>query len=186
MGLAEPGGTTAEQGSARARRGHGARDTRSAGRPDGDHLRRPRLLQPLPQTLYGRLGPTPALRSAKRRRTPLSNRACSSPSSRQRARAPSCLDLGAVSPLPAFPRNRLDAPAMPELRPPRDRFRRMPLPGIPADWRRCPNRPGLSPLPRPRACRRGGASRQFRHAADRRVTYLPGASRPSQRAEKAS
>jgi pyrroloquinoline quinone biosynthesis protein E len=38
-----------------------------------------------PKALYGRLGPTPAHRSAKRRRTPLSDRACSSPSPRQRA-----------------------------------------------------------------------------------------------------
>ena len=83
-------------------------------------------------------------------------------SPRQRARALAGMDLGAVPPLPALPRNGLDAGAMPELRPPRPRLRRLPLPGIPAHRRRRPHRPCLSPLPRPRDRRRRGAGRQSR------------------------
>jgi pyrroloquinoline quinone biosynthesis protein E len=56
-----------------------------------------------------RLGPTAADRGTQRRRAPLSDRTRSASSSHQRARAPPGMDLGAVPPLPALPRNRLDA-----------------------------------------------------------------------------
>ena len=83
-----------------------------------------------------------------------------------------------VPALPALPRNGLDAGAVPKLRSPRDRLRRMPLPGVPAHRRRCPHRPGLPPLPRPRARRSSGAGRQSRHAPGRNAPCPPAAPGP--------
>ena len=53
----------------------------------------------------------------------------------QRARPLARGHLGARPHLPALPRHRLDARAVPQLRPPRDRLRRLPLPGVPDDRR---------------------------------------------------
>ena len=59
-------------------------------------------------------------------------------------------DLERVAALPELPRHGLDAGAVPELRSPRDRLRRMPVPGVPAHRRRRPHRSGLPPVARPR------------------------------------
>ena len=53
-------------------------------------------------------------------------------SQNHRARELADLDMVGVAPLPAFPGNGVDARTLPELRPPRGRFRRLPLPGVPA------------------------------------------------------
>ena len=59
-------GAAAEPRPARARRGCGARGARAPEGAHGDHLRHPGLLQPVPQTMHGRLGPAAAHRGAER------------------------------------------------------------------------------------------------------------------------
>ena len=73
-------------------------------------------------------------------------------------------DLDGVAALPGLPGHRLDAGAVPELRPEGDRLRGMPLPGVPAHRGRGPHRSGLPPVPRPRH-RRGGRAGRERRAA---------------------
>ena len=57
------------------------------------------------------------------------------------ARAFARRHLGELAGVQRLPRHRLDAGAVPELRAPRDRFRRLPLPGLRADRRRPCDRP---------------------------------------------
>ena len=59
------------------------------------------------------------------------------------ARAFARRHLGEFAGLQRLPRHRLDAGAVPKLRAARDRFRRLPLPGLRADRRRPRHRPGL-------------------------------------------
>ena len=73
-------------------------------------------------------------------------------------------DLDGVAALPGLPGHRLDAGAVPELRPQGDRLRGMPLPGLPAHRGRGAHRSGLPPVPRPRHRRGGGAGRERRAA----------------------
>ena len=56
LGVAQPRRAAAEPGPARAGRDGRARRPRAAAGPDGRHLRPPRLLQPVPEALHGRLG----------------------------------------------------------------------------------------------------------------------------------
>ena len=67
---------------------------------DGDHLRHPRLLQPVPQAVHGRLGAAAAHRGTQRRRAALPDRARPAAAARQRARAPAGLDLGEFAAVP--------------------------------------------------------------------------------------
>ena len=108
---------------------------RLAGRMDVD-LRAARLLQPVSQALHGRLGATPAHRGAERRRPALPDRADAPVPARERPGGLAGLDLERVAALPELPRHGLDAGSVPELRSPRDRLRRMPMPGVPAHRRR--------------------------------------------------
>ena len=68
---------------------------------------------------------------------------------RECARANAGVDLAGVFFVPAFSRRRLDAGTLPQLRPARRRFRRMPLPGFAAHRRR--QRHGSGVLARSRA-----------------------------------
>src|SRR5215210_26805 len=77
-----------------------------------------------------------------------------------RARALAGLDLGGVAPLPTLPGNGVDAGPVQELRSTRDRFRRLPLPGVSAHRRCRAHRSGLPPLARPSARGRDGPGRQ--------------------------
>ena len=83
-------------------------------REDADNLRHPRLLQQVPQTLYGRLGPA-AANGDTQRACPTLPAAHTRSSPSRRARALAGMDLGRVSTLPALPGNGVDARAMPEL-----------------------------------------------------------------------
>src|SRR5262249_53335242 len=70
--------------------------------------------------------------------------------------------LGQLAGVQRLPRHRLDEATLRELPAARNRFRRLPLPGVRADWRRRCDRSGLSPGARPRPGRgaRGGAQRR--------------------------
>ena len=68
-----------------------------------------------------------------------------------------CRNLGRVAGVQRLPRHRFPAGAVRELRAARDRFRRLPLPGLSADRRRPRDRPGLPSVAASRA--RGGACR---------------------------
>ena len=83
------------------------------------------------------------------------------------------LDLGGVAPLPSFPGNGLDARSLPQLRPPRGGFRRLPLPGVPAHRRRGAHGSGLPPLARPRDRRRGRKDRQPEKRTGARTSSCP-------------
>ena len=150
-------GPAAEPGPARARGDRGPGRARAPAGTDGDHLRPARLLQPVPQALHGRLG--------RRQLTVVPNgdvlpcpTAHEVPLPRASVREHALAWIWEQSPaLPVLPRYGLDAGSLPELRPPRTRLRRLPLPGVPAHRRRRAYRPGLPSVPRPRDCGRRGA-----------------------------
>ena len=74
LGPAQPGRAAAEPRAARARRDRHARGPRADARADRRHLRHPRLLQPVPQAVHGRLGRPPARRRARGRRVAVPRR----------------------------------------------------------------------------------------------------------------
>ena len=86
LGLAQPGRAAAEPGPARGGRGRRAGRPRAVAGPHGRHLRHPRLLQPLPEALHGRLGRPAADRDAERRRPALPGRPVPAVAAGQRAR----------------------------------------------------------------------------------------------------
>ena len=164
LGGAQSRRAAAEQGPAGACAVGRSGDPGAARGPDGNHLRHPGLLQPLSETLHGRLGPPPAHCGAQRRRAAVPGRPRSGPwprtASRQRARARPGVDLGRVPIVHAVPRRRVDAGSVPQLRTSGHRLRRLSLSGLRAHRRRRPHRPGLPPLRRPRARRGGGGGGQ--------------------------
>ena len=115
MGLAQPRSPAAQQGPARPGRGGGTRRAPAPAGEDADNLRHPRLLQQVPQTLYGRLGPAAANGDAQRACPTLPRGAHPRSSPGRRARALAGMDLGGVARLPTLPGNGVDARALPEL-----------------------------------------------------------------------
>ena len=129
----------------------------------GQHRHRRRgagLSRALSEALRRRLGPALAQRHAVRPGAAVPCRGVDpGPGVLERPRAFAGRHLGAFAGLQRLPRHRFPAGAVRELRAARDRFRRLPLPGIPADRRRPGDRPGVPSVaaswPRDRAC--GGA-----------------------------
>ncbi len=124
---------------------YGCRGTRERkAERDQDRLCDAGLLRNIPQTLHGRLGPpahgcrsfrqSPAV--PRRRRDPR-------PGIRKRERKVAALDLGRVFVIPAIPRRRLDAGAMPHLREAHPGLRGLPLPGFSGHGRCSRYRPRL-------------------------------------------
>ena len=97
LGLAQPRRAAAEPGAARGGRGRRAGRPRAAAGPHGRHLRHPRLLQPLPEAVHGRLGRPAADRDAERRRPALPGRPVPAVAAGQRARGLAGVDLGRVA-----------------------------------------------------------------------------------------
>ena len=143
LGAAQPRRADAEPRPARGgdRRGRGAR-ARAAQGPARHRLCRARLLRATAQALHGRLGAAVPQRHAGRAR-------CCPAMPRRRIPGLAFDNVRErslrwiwqrLAGLQALPRHRLDARALPLLRPARGRFRRLPLPGHGAH-RRCRTRP---------------------------------------------
>ena len=165
--LREPRRAAAEPRHSWTRRRRPSRPRASGSRAAGDRLRRARLLRRRPKACMGGWGrrfinvtPVGQGDAVPRRRD--TARASSSASVRDESLAEIWYELRGVR---AVPRHRLDAGAVPLLRPARDRLGRLPLPGLRLDRRRRAHRSRLRPRPRPRAIgarpRRGGRN-QFR------------------------
>src|SRR6267378_1591569 len=143
LGAKEPRGPAAHaRSSARIGRCRGTRE-RKAER-DQDRLCDAGLLRNIPQTLHGRLGP-PAHGCRSFRQSPAVPRRRRDPRSeiRKREGKVAALDLGRVFVIPAIPRRRLDAGAMPHLRAAHPGLRGLPLPGFPGHGRCSRYRPRL-------------------------------------------
>ena len=100
LGLAQPRRAAAQPRAGRAGRGpvvSAARERLDG--PDGRHLRPPRLLQPLPQAVHGRLGAASAHRGAERRRPALPGRPDPCPLPRASVREDSLARIWTESPV---------------------------------------------------------------------------------------
>jgi hypothetical protein len=181
LGPAQPRRAAAQQGAAGAGGDGGPGRARATGGPDGRPLRPARLLQPVPEALHGRLGRPTADRGTQRRRPALPRRAGAAPSPGQRPAELPVLDLDGVAAVPELPGDGLDAGPVPELRPPRDRLRWVPMPGVPAHRRRRPDRSGMSSVPGPRAGGAGGARGQPHWARPARHRHAGRAGTPPAR-----
>jgi pyruvate-formate lyase-activating enzyme len=108
---------------------------RAAQGPADDRLRRSRLLRAAAEEMHGRLGPAVLQHLACRQGAALP---CGREHHRARLRVGAFqpfdrLDLAELRGIQPLSRHRLDEGAVQELRIPRDRFRRLPLPGLRAD-----------------------------------------------------
>ena len=139
----QPGGIPAD---ARTARRGGAHRGGVARTPEGRahlRLRRAGLLRAAAEVVHGRLGPAVHQHLAVGQGAAVP-RGGGDPRDHLgvSAREIPGGDLGALGQLQPLPRHRLDARAVPELRPPRDRLGRLPLPGLHADRRRGAHGPG--------------------------------------------
>jgi len=114
--------------------------------------------------LYGRLGPPAHVGRSLGHGLALPCRGCY-PRNRFRkcTRKTSVLDLGGVRVFPPIPGRRLDARALPKLRPPRLGFWRLPLSGIPDYRRRGRNRSRLFTGTDSQVDRRAARAGEFSH-----------------------
>ena len=131
-------------------RGGRRREDPAAGK-DGGALRHARLLHGPPPGLHGRLGA--ALHRAESRGAgPALSRGAHFAGSSLRLRAGSVAGrhLARLRRIPGLSRRGLDGRALPELRPARNRLRRVPVPGVPPHRQRRRHRPHLPVLARSR------------------------------------
>ncbi len=154
LGAEEPRGADADRraGLARGRRGRGAAP--QASRPHRHRRRGAGLSRALPEALRRRLGPALAQRHAVGPGAAVPRRGVDSrPGVLERPRSFAGRHLGAFAGLQRVPRHGFPAGALRELRAARDRFRRLPLPGLPADRRRAGDRSGVPSVAASCPCR---------------------------------
>ena len=124
-------------------------------------LGRARLLRQVPQALHGRLGH--AASSTSRRRAaccPAMRRSPSPASSSTTSAISRWAEIWLTgSAFQKYPRHRVDEGAVPHLPAARDRFRRLPLPGVRTDWRRGQHRSRLLVIAAARGVGQGGRCR---------------------------
>ena len=150
LGAAEPRGADADRRAGQARRGRGRGASAQAPRPDRDRRGGAGLSRPLAEALRRRLGPPLAQCHAIGPRAAMPRRGIDPGAGvLERPRAFAGRHLGPFAGLQCLPRHRFPARALRKLRAARDRFRRLPLPGLSADRRRPRHRPGVPSVAAP-------------------------------------
>ena len=155
MGLPQPRGVPADPRT--ARRGGADRRgiARAAERRAHLRFRGAGLLRQAPEIVHGRLGPAVHQHFAVGQGAALPcGRGDPRHYLRIGAREVAGRYLGELGEFQPLSRHVLDARAVPNVRPPRDRLGRLPLPSLHADRRRRAHGPGLRAVARPRGSRR--------------------------------
>src|SRR6267142_6116506 len=149
LGLVEPDSPPAHRAAAGAGAVHRRGRDGTARGPDGSGVRDPRLLRRGPARVHGWVGPAIHGGLARRIAAPVPARAYVAGSFLwQRPRTVGRRAVDVFAGHGSLSRRGVDAGPVPELRPPGDRFRGMPLPGLPLDRERSRDGPGLLALER--------------------------------------
>ena len=167
LGARQPRCADAGPRGGRAPGGDRRSGARAARRHHEHRLRHAGLFRHLSETLHGRLGARRLHGGARRHGAAVPRRADDPVAALRAFRRPHAgRDLGRFAGLQCVSRHRLDAGAVPQLRTPRDRLGRLPMPGDGDCRRRRRDRPGLrevaDPCPHGHADRTGAGNCGFR------------------------